>query len=134
MKFKSVSRRNPAKVWRQFSRPFSGVYLIKCLKTNKVYVKYSLTDTELALKNTILKLTANVHPNQAFQDDWNKYGTNNFAITFKSKKFIPLKAPLKQVTDIDRRITIERSYNRQIDLYKNKKLLYNNPKFKIHIV
>jgi group I intron endonuclease len=54
-----------------------GIYLIECLKTNKVYIG-SAKNLERRKKEHFLNLLKNKHNNKFLQNAWNKYGSENF--------------------------------------------------------
>ena len=54
-----------------------GIYKIKCLKNNKVYIGQSVNIMQRWYVHKT-KLRANKHDNIYLQNAWNKYGERNF--------------------------------------------------------
>jgi hypothetical protein len=54
-----------------------GIYLIECLKTNKVYIG-SAKNLERRKKEHFSSLLKNKHNNKFLQNAWNKYGSDKF--------------------------------------------------------
>lgn len=57
-----------------------GIYEIKCLATNKIYIGSSIS-IKKRIKDHVYSLKGNRHCNTILQNAWNKYGENTFIAT-----------------------------------------------------
>ena len=58
----------------------TGIYLITCLRSTKVYVGQSVNIEKRWLRHKEM-LNANIHSNKHLQSAWNKYGENSFVFS-----------------------------------------------------
>lgn len=95
----------------------SGVYIIKNIVNNKIYIGSSV-DIHKRWKEHIRLLRNNKHKNKYLQDDWNKYGEHEFEFTIEEETVYLKKEVLE----------IEQKY---LNLYKSfdKNTGYNVCKF-----
>ena len=63
---------------KQF-RPSSGIYRIKCLVNDKVYIGES-TNVRSRIRQHLYNLRRGTHDNISLQNDWNLYGEDSFYI------------------------------------------------------
>lgn len=88
-----------------------GIYCIKNLKNNKVYIGKSKNISERWEKH-LYALKSNTHPNSHLQSSFNKYGEVNFS-------FLILDSfeEMKEITLNELEIKLIKEYKSHIDLY-----------------
>lgn len=61
------------------------IYIIECLQNDKVYIGQTSRDFKQRWSEHKSDLKHGNHPNKDLQDDFNKYGLNNFKVTLLEK-------------------------------------------------
>lgn len=77
----------------------SGIYRILCTKNNMSYIGHTTTSFSKRWKSHIKELTKGIHHCSSLQNDWNKYGINEFVFKILDIENDKLKC-----------LTIEQSY------------------------
>lgn len=95
--------------------PLLGIYVIKNLVTNRVYIGDS-GDVEFRMTNHWNQLVAGIHSNKDLQADWNRYGMANFSLTFIQTEANFDKRKDAEKDWIDRAVKAGRAlYNRNLE-------------------
>lgn len=92
-----------------FDKHITGVYVIKCTITHKIYIGSSV-DIRSRWNNHIHELRQGVHANYYLQAEWNTYGEDSFEFSI-----LDTCGDLKKLQSLEQHyLDLFRSYNRNI--------------------
>ncbi|NLV91706.1 MAG: GIY-YIG nuclease family protein [Firmicutes bacterium] len=74
-----MDRRKQLKAQYREMKPDMGVFMIRSKANEKHYLEET-QDLKSAINATKFKLKAGIHPHRELQQDWTRYGEDNFSI------------------------------------------------------
>lgn len=104
------------------------IYGIRCRKSGRIYIGRTASPLNERFKKHVYRLNHNIHYSKEMQEDYNKYGRNNFDIyqIFQTSDYEYAKRLEKLVILALQTNTSEHGYNSQDPFFRNKHSEYLN--------